>query len=159
MRTSVDTDADDGPGVVQSFLGMVVGLGFVGAGLFVWTDGGDLTGVAIMAGMGALFVVFTTYSLVKSLAALDTYDPIYVIGADMNSPGHIVKGLVFLAAFWVFFLYVLGASSPSEAVQVVSQIRSNQPELIVGWAGFNALFVLAIMFGNPRSRGGGGGAV
>jgi hypothetical protein len=155
MSTRVDTDAEDEPGVVQSVLGLVVGLGFVGVGLFVWSDTGDLMSLAIIAGMGSLFVVLAAYSLIKNLATLDTYDPIYIIGSDMNSPGHIVKGLIFLAAFWVVFLYVLGASNPSEAVRVVSQIRSNQPELLVGWVGFNALFVLAIVFGNPTANGGG----
>lgn len=155
MSARVDTDAEDEPGVVQSILGLVFGLGFVGIGLFVWSDTGDMMALAIIAGMGALFVLLAAYSLIKSLATLDRYDPVYIIGSDMNSLGHIVKGLIFLGVFWVVFLYVLGASSPPEAVRVVSQIRSNQPELLVGWVGFNVLFVLGIVFGNPTSSGGG----
>lgn len=151
MSATVDTDSEDDPDIVQNVLGIVVGLLFVGLGVFIWTDTGDLMGLAIAGGMGGLFVVIATYTLVKRLSELDTYNPVYIVVADMNGPGRIIKGFVFLGLFWVFFLYIMGASNPSEAVETVTRLRADQPELLVGWVGFNVLMVLGILFGS-RSR-------
>lgn len=149
--STASTESGDEPGVVQPILGLVVSLAFVGMGLFLLTETGDSMVFVFISGMGALFAVLATYSLVTSIQDLEAYDPIYIIRADMNAPQKIIKGLVGLALFWVIVLYILGASDPSEAVRIVSELRANQPELLVGWAGFNVLMVLGVMFGS-RSR-------
>lgn len=153
-------------GIVESVLATLLGLVLfaLGIGVHFYFPRAEPMIVLFMAGIGLVVTAMaahSTWKTVQDLKEAGVTDPVEVLKADMNERGEILKGLLWIALFWLGggVLWAVFITTPAEASRMLAEIARSSPELVAGWVVVNVVFVIGVVFGSYRGSPTTGGGV